>query len=138
MGYRITHAHGNIGKGKLYPPPKGKRYSIGEGVVLDLTGNITIGEETEIADGVRIFTHKHHWNSSRDWRKNVQVKDPVTKADLIIGKDVFIGTNAQLLGISYVGDGAIIGAGAIVTKDVPPYAVVVGNPAKIIRYRGEE
>jgi acetyltransferase-like isoleucine patch superfamily enzyme len=137
MHYRTTQAHGDVGRGKLIPPAKGKRYSIGTGAVLDLTGNITIGEETEIADGVRIFTHKHHWNSSKDWRKNIQKTVPVTKVDLVIGDAVFIGTNAQLIGISSVGDGAVIGAGAVVTKDVPPYAVVVGNPAKIIKYRGE-
>ena len=44
----------------------------------------------------------------------------------------------MLIGGIHVGDGAIIGAGSIVTKDVPPYAVVAGNPARVIRYRFEE
>lgn len=52
-----------------------------------------------------------------------------------IGNDVWIGANAVLFeGIS-IGDGAIIGANSVVTKDVPPYAIVVGSPAKILRYR---
>lgn len=52
-----------------------------------------------------------------------------------IGNDVWIGSNAVVMGGVKIGDGAIIGAGTIVTKDVPSYAIVVGNPAKIIRYR---
>lgn len=55
-----------------------------------------------------------------------------------IGNDVWIGTNAVVLGGVTIGTGAIIGAGAIVTKDVPPYAVVGGVPAKIIKYRFDD
>lgn len=55
-----------------------------------------------------------------------------------IGNDVYIGYGAKLIGSIRVGDGAIIGASSVVTKDVPPYAVVAGNPAKIIRYRFRE
>jgi len=55
-----------------------------------------------------------------------------------IGNDVWIGSRAILLGGTTVGDGAIIAAGAVVTKDVPPYAVVGGVPAKVIRYRFEQ
>lgn len=58
---------------------------------------------------------------------------------LTIGNDVFIGHNAILLpSVSHIGDGAIIGAGAVVNKDIPPYAVVVGNPGRIVRYRFSE
>jgi acetyltransferase-like isoleucine patch superfamily enzyme len=55
----------------------------------------------------------------------------------IIGHDVWIGTNAIIMAGVNLGNGAIIGAGSVVTKDVPPYAIVVGVPAKIIRYRFE-
>ena len=53
----------------------------------------------------------------------------------IIGHDVWIGANAVVMKGVTIGSGAIIGASAVVTKDVPPYAIVVGNPAKIIKYR---
>lgn len=53
----------------------------------------------------------------------------------VIGNDVWIGSNSTVLGGVHIGDGAVIGAGAVVTKDVPPYAVVGGVPAKIIKYR---
>lgn len=54
---------------------------------------------------------------------------------VVIGNDVWIGTGAMLLEGVHVSDGAVIGAGAVVTKDVPPYAVVAGNPARVVRYR---
>lgn len=54
---------------------------------------------------------------------------------VIIDDDVWVGANAIILTGVHVGRGAVIGAGTIVTKDIPPYAVVVGNPARIIRFR---
>lgn len=53
----------------------------------------------------------------------------------IIGNDVWIGYGAKVIGGVKIGDGACVGAGALVTKDVPPYAIVGGVPAKIIKYR---
>lgn len=56
----------------------------------------------------------------------------------IIGNDVWIGAQAIIMkGIS-IGNGAIIGAGSVVTKDIPPYAIAVGNPAKVIKYRFDQ
>ena len=54
---------------------------------------------------------------------------------IIIEDDVWIGANSIILGGVKIGNGAIIGAGAVVTKDVPPRAIVAGNPAKLIKYR---
>lgn len=61
--------------------------------------------------------------------------DKENRFDVIIGNDVWIGNRAIILGNIEIGDGAVIGAGAIVTKNVPPYAVVVGVPARILKYR---
>lgn len=60
---------------------------------------------------------------------------PSQKDKIIIGSDVWIGRNAVLLGGITIGHGAIIGAFSVVASDVPPYAVVVGNPATVKRYR---
>jgi hypothetical protein len=58
------------------------------------------------------------------------------KEGTVVGHDVYIGHNAVLLpSVSRVGHGAIVGAGSVVREDVPPYAVVTGNPARVVRYR---
>lgn len=58
--------------------------------------------------------------------------------EVIIGNDCWIGANVILMGGITIGDGAVVGAGAIVTKDIPPYAIAVGIPAKVIDYRYDE
>lgn len=62
-------------------------------------------------------------------------KDAVSKGDIIVDDDVWIGQRAMIMSGVHIGQGAVIGAGAVVTKDVPPYAIVGGVPAKIIKYR---
>lgn len=61
-----------------------------------------------------------------------------TKGPTIIGNDVWIGINSLILSGVKISDGAIIGAGSVVAKDIPPYAIAIGNPIKIIGYRFEE
>jgi acetyltransferase-like isoleucine patch superfamily enzyme len=58
-----------------------------------------------------------------------------SKGDIVVGDDVWIGTSAIICSGVKIGQGAIVAAGAVVTKDVPPYAVVGGNPARVIKYR---
>lgn len=60
---------------------------------------------------------------------------PKSKGDIVIGHDVWVGYGATILSGVTIGNGAVIGAESVVTKDVPPYAIVGGNPAKIIKYR---
>lgn len=64
--------------------------------------------------------------------------DETNKYNVVIGNDVWIGDSALLMSGISIGDGAIIAAGAVVTKDVPPYAIVGGVPARVIRYRFSE
>jgi acetyltransferase-like isoleucine patch superfamily enzyme len=63
-------------------------------------------------------------------------EEMITRNELVVGNDVWIGHNALILpNVQRIGDGAVIGAGSIVTRDVPDFAVVAGNPAKVIKYR---
>ncbi len=60
---------------------------------------------------------------------------PTTKGDVVIGSDVWIGDGVTIMSGVTIGDGAVIGAHAVVASDVPPYAVAVGNPARVVKYR---
>lgn len=60
---------------------------------------------------------------------------PKHRGDIVVGNDVWLCSGAHILSGTTIGDGAVIGLDAVVTKNVPPYAIVGGNPAKIIRYR---
>jgi serine acetyltransferase len=63
---------------------------------------------------------------------------PSCKGDIIIENDVWIGATATIMSGVKISNGAVIGAGSVVTKDVPPYAIVAGNPAKVVKYRFTE
>ena len=77
-----------------------------------------------------LFTEKHNGTGS-SWVN----QEPSPYKQVIVGNDVWIGERALVMGGLQIGDGAVIAAGAVVTKDVPPYAVVGGVPAKVIKYR---
>lgn len=109
-------------------------------------GNLTIGKFCSFARGVCFYSRNHpYWNPSTsplfynaNFADGVK-EDTVPYGKLTIGNDVWVGQYAVILpSCKNIGDGAVIGAGAVVTKDVPPYAIVGGNPAKIIKYRFDE
>ena len=109
--------------------------------------NVELGKFCSVADHCRIGMGSHtlkHLSTSpiftekingckESWINNDINPAPIKKT--IIGNDVWIGSHSLIMGGVKIGNGAVIGAGAVVVKDVPPYAVVGGVPAKIIRYR---
>lgn len=120
--------------------------SIESGINFDIPGNrhnIQIGKCCAIAhnlkfnivlghDYLRVFTgdvpelkHINKWRLKR-------------KGEVLIGNDVWIGSDVSIMGGVTIHNGAVIAANSVVTKDVPPYAIVGGNPAKIIKYRCKE
>lgn len=128
-----------IGKGsslhmniRLYRPSKtiiGVDTIIGEGTVLDGRGGLTIGDHTDIASDVMLYTSQHDQNDLHF--------APIVKP-IHIGDYVFIGPRAILLPGVKVGNGAVIAAGAVVTKDVGEKMMVGGVPAKEIGERKGE
>ena len=81
----------------------------------------------------RISTHAIFYNPRLGYAKK---EADIKRKGILIGNDVFIGHGVTILpGVNKIGDGALIGAGTVVTRDVPDFAIVVGNPGKVIRYR---
>jgi acetyltransferase-like isoleucine patch superfamily enzyme len=92
---------------------------------------VEIGDDTLIAQNVSIIAAGHGVQLG----KLIRDQAPPKNNGVRIGNNVWIGAAAVVLPGVYVADGAIIGAGAVVTKDVPANAIVVGNPARVTRYR---
>lgn len=103
-----------------------------------------VGRYCSVSKGVKALNADHPVSSAcltpYFYNKSLgfDVED-VPRSKLVIGNDVWIGYNSIILSkCTSIGNGAIIGAGSVVTKDIPPYAIAAGNPAKIIRYRFDE
>jgi len=98
--------------------------------------NVTVKSGVQVWDGTRIednvFLGPNATLTNDLMPRSKQY--PEIFSGIILKKDSSIGANATLLPGITIGEGAMVGAGAVVTKDVPDYAVVVGNPAKVIRY----
>ena len=114
--------------------------SWGEGATL------RIGRFCSISGEVTIFLggeHRVDWITTYPFnglfeKANSIEGHPSTKGDVIIGNDVWIGMGASILSGVKIGDGAVVGAYSVVTKDVKPYEIVGGNPAKRIKFRFDE
>lgn len=115
--------------------------------VLWMSGNsqevyLTIGKYCSFGSKIVILMggqHRMDWITTYPFRVATNArKTPVSKGDVTIGNDVWIGMEAMILSGVTIGNGAVIGARAVVTKDVPAYGIVAGNPAKLIRKRFDE
>lgn len=100
-------------------------------VQIETSGGVTIGDRSLIGYGTKIFSRNHNVPSGHG---NIFGVGHSFKA-VSIGNDVWLGANVIVLPGRTIGDGAIVGAGSVVTKDVAAYTVVAGNPAKLVRVR---
>lgn len=122
------------------------RYTYGELFVLNHSkdSQLWIGDFCSIAGNVTfVVCADHNINTISTFPFEVMClkessKEAVSKGDIVVEDDVWIGQNATILSGVHIGQGAIVAANAVVTKDVPSYAIVGGNPAKIIKYRFTE
>ena len=122
----------------------GDRCYLGASHLVCHTG-IVIGDDVIISWGVTIVDHNSHsvnWEERRNdvgnWARGEKRWESVTVAPVLIENKAWIGLRAIILKGVRVGEGAVVGAGAVVTKDVPPYVVVAGNPARIVRRLRED
>ena len=106
---------------------------IGQQAFLHSAGGINIGARVGIGPGVRIITSSH----AEAGRDIPILHSPIDLAAVVIEDDCDLGVGAIVLPGVRIGRGAQIGAGAVVTEDVPPYAVAIGVPAKVTRHRPE-
>jgi galactoside O-acetyltransferase len=118
----------------------GDRTFIGSSTTISVAEQVSIGDDVLISWGVNIVDHNSHAisfskrkNDVLDWKKGKKDWLNVAISPVNIGNKVWIGSNSIILKGVTIGEGSIIGAGAVVTNDVPPWTIVAGNPARVIR-----
>lgn len=126
-------------------------YTYGEPLILqyDQTTHLTIGKFCSISDKVTLLlggNHRSDWISTypfpafKDtWPEAATITGhPASKGDIVIGNDVWLAYGATVLSGVTVGSGAIIGACSVISKDVEPYTIMVGNPAREMKKRFDD
>ncbi len=134
------HSLGSYGK-ELHvnkPCAFNKNVTVGDycnfnGFVVQGCGYLTIGNYFHSGVECMVITSNHSYEGTCIPYDKTDIPKTIT-----IGDFVWFGNRVTVLGNVVIGDGAIIAAGAVVTKDVPPYAIVGGNPARVIKYRDKK
>ncbi len=103
------------------------------GAIINTNRRVRIDDYAFVAHEVVIADRAY----ATPWEDGAEYGDPVADG-VRIGENAWIGARAILLGTAQIGEGAIVGAAAVVTEDVPPYAVVAGNPARIVGWATAE
>ncbi len=116
------------------PITLGNEVAINHGCSFDGgSAGITIGDQTRIANNVTIYAFNHGMHPDTPI-----YQQSASSKGVIIGKDVWIGAQAAIVDGVTIGDSAVIGMNATITKDVPEYAIMAGNPAKVIGDRRDK
>ncbi|MFA5828045.1 MAG: acyltransferase [Candidatus Shapirobacteria bacterium] len=108
----------------------GDNSTIGNNSIITANNSVLIGKNCILSAYVFISDHVHEYNNIS---KNLNQQPLSENGSVIIGDNVFIGTKASIMRNVTIGERSVIGANTVVTKDIPSYSVVVGNPGKIIK-----
>jgi len=112
----------------------GAKVILGGGTIVNSYLDVSIGDGALIADGVHITDFDH-----RTDRIDVPIRDQgIVTAPVRIGPDVWLGRGVTVLRGVDIGEGCVVGAHAVVTRDLPPYSVAVGAPARVVRSRRDD
>lgn len=117
----------NLGEGLII----GNNVGIAQNCFLQVRGKVNIGNNVILGPGVSIFSENHNFS---DHRKFIN-EQGVTRKGVIIEDGVWIASGSIILDGIKIGNNSIIAAGSVVNKDVPPFAIVGGVPAKVIKFR---
>lgn len=127
--YNVTLTRQHYGNGRI---EIGDHVLLARDVDIDYTGDVIIGNRVALSEGVKILSHAH----GIELRNEGEGHNGIVQTPLLIGDRVWVGAKAIIMpGVGEIGRGAIIGAGSVVEKKVPPYAIVKGNPAKIVGFK---
>lgn len=124
---------------KCYSNQESPMICIGDNVSIGDYNHITATKGIIISDGVltgRFVTISDNNHGNTDFESmhiRPENRQVVTKGEVIIGKNVWIGDKVTILSNVKIGEGSIIGANSVVTKDVPPFSIAVGVPAKVVK-----
>lgn len=125
----------NIEKGAHFSQEVSLGDNSGIGINAQIAPYVTIGRDVMMGPDCLMYTFNHGMDrlDIPMWRQKSTKPEPI-----VIGDDVWIGSRVTILPGVHVGDGAVIGAGSVLVKDVEPYSIVAGNPARFIRRRGKD
>lgn len=122
----------NIERNAFFTPGVTLGENSGIGIDCEIYGKVSIGRDVMMGPEVVIYTNGHRFD-----RTDITMMEQgsTDTEPVIIGNDVWIGRRVMIMPGVSIGDGCVVGAGAVVTKDIPPYSVVGGVPARIIKFR---
>jgi acetyltransferase-like isoleucine patch superfamily enzyme len=140
-GGRIVLGRGvHLYRGTLIEVGSGGSVTIGDNThvqsgcnIKGFLGSVHIGANVQLAPGCGFSPYEHEFG---DLERPIREQGIVTRGDIVIEDDAWLGLGVYVLDGVRIGRGAVIGAGSVVTRNIPAYAIAAGVPARVLRYRG--